>query len=122
VSELQFVYRVTAKSAWRQAQLLGHIPPSPLDERDGFIHLSSVETMLETARRYFQPEEEPLIVELSAEELEGSLHWEVVATRGGQRFPHLYAPSIPLSAVTGLISLRLERAQLQLGARTPYPA
>ena len=122
MSELRFVYRVIPKSDWEQSLHLGHIPPSPLDERDGFIHLSSCETMLETARRYFQPEDEPLIVELSTQDFEGSLHWEEVSTRGGQRFPHLYAPSISLNAVTGLIHLRLEGGKLHIGERTPYPA
>ena len=115
-------YRVITQAAWRLAEREGHVSPSPLDQRDGFIHLSTSETMLETARLYFAVDDAPLILELSTEALGPALRWEAVAARGGQRFPHLYAPRLPLSALVALIELKVEGGQLSLGERVAYSA
>lgn len=108
------IFRVITAEAWHIAQARGVILPSPLDERDGFIHLSTKESTLETARRYFTPQGKPIILELSPDLLSGSLRWEEVATRGYQLFPHLYSPSIPLNAVISLTELTIQEGQLHL--------
>lgn len=99
------IYRVVSREDWEQAQALGHVPRSGADDRDGFVHLSTLETVLQTANLYFDVSEEPRVLKIDAALLGDDLKWESVASRGGARFPHLYAPGIPLSTVQAAIIL-----------------
>ena len=100
-----FLYRVVSLEDWEQAQRLGRVPRCGSDERDGFVHLSTEETFIETANLYFEISESPLALEIDPEHLGNDLKWERVASRGGVAFPHLYSEGIPLSAVRAVISL-----------------
>ena len=117
----QAVYRVISGEDWEIAQRTGVVPRCGADERDGFVHLSTADTMLETANLYFEPAEAPLIVEVLTRQLGAALRWEEVASRGGERFPHLYAPGIPYHAITAYIALEVHAdgvGGFTLGARS----
>ena len=114
------VFRVLTAAQWRDAREEGHIAMSPLDERDGFVHLSTAETTLETADRYFQPSMEPVLVEMDAAAFGEDLRWELVASRNNEVFPHLYAPGIPLSAVSAVIELVVTDSGFKLGERRSH--
>jgi uncharacterized protein (DUF952 family) len=86
------IYRIVPKKVWTEAQ--EDIPLAPIDVQDGYIHLSSKETVLETANLYFTVEQEPIVLCFEEAELGGALRWEKVDVRGGALFPHLYAPSL----------------------------
>jgi uncharacterized protein (DUF952 family) len=111
------VFRVLTAEEWVTAQAVGRIPMSSLDERDGFVHLSSAVTMLETADRYFDASVKPVLVELDVAILGSNLRWEVVASRNNQVFPHLYAPGIPLAAIRAVISLEATAQGFVMGSR-----
>ena len=114
------VYRVISKEDWETAQRTGIVPRCGADERDGFVHLSTSDTMLETANLYFQPEEAPLIVEVLTQALGEALLWELVVSRGNQHFPHLYAEGIHCEAISALIELELDSNEgrtFKLGTR-----
>jgi uncharacterized protein (DUF952 family) len=66
---------------------------SPVDLADGFIHFSSASQAAETARRHFQGAQDQVVLKLQAESLGAALVWE--PSRGGDLFPHLYAPLDP---------------------------
>ena len=99
------LYRVVSLEDWEQAQRFGRVPRCGADDRDGFVHLSTVETFIETANLYFEIAEAPLALEIDPKLLGDALKWEAVASRGGVSFPHLYSEGIPLSAVRAVISL-----------------
>ena len=99
------LYRVVSLEDWEQAQKLGRVPRCGADARDGFAHLSTEETFLETANLYFEISEAPLALVIDPELLGNDLKWQRVASRGGAAFPHLYSEGIPLSAVRAVISL-----------------
>ena len=103
------LYRVVSLEDWEQAQRLGRVPRCGSDERDGFVHLSTEETFIETANLYFEISEAPLALEIDPEHLGNDLKWERVASRGDVAFPHLYTEGIPLSAVRAVISLDYDR-------------
>ena len=100
-----YIYRVVSLEDWEQAQKLGRVPRCGADDRDGFVHLSTETTMLETANLYFETSESPLALEIDPKLLGDDLKWEAVESRGGQAFPHLYAEGIPLPAVRAAIVL-----------------
>ena len=118
-----FVYRLVTGDDWARALESGAIPLAPIDEADGYIHLSPPEQFLETARLYFQGHPALFAVELEAKALGEALRWEEVPSRGGRLFPHLYAAELPLSAAVARLALEpLDGGGFRISGRHPYPA
>ncbi len=82
--------RIVTEKDWSKTKSQGSVPLNNLDEKDGFIHLSTVEQVLETLHRYFREEQKPVILILKEARLQDSLKWEIVPNRNSQLFPHLY--------------------------------
>lgn len=83
------IYKILGEEDWRAATRTGVVPPADVDRRDGYIHLSAEDQVLETARLYFAGRNDLIAVEFQAAEFGDALRWE--ASRGGALFPHLYA-------------------------------
>ena len=77
----QAVYRVISGEDWEIAQRTGVVPRCGADQRDGFVHLSTADTMLETANLYFEPVEAPLIIEVLTSRLGDALQWVLSRSR-----------------------------------------
>jgi uncharacterized protein (DUF952 family) len=90
------IYKICERAAWRLAERTGIYPGSDADSRDGFIHFSSAAQLAETAAKHFAGQRDLQLLAVDAEALGPALKWEV--SRGGDRFPHLYA-ALPLTAV-----------------------
>ena len=71
------------------AGLAGRFGGSPVDLQDGFTHLSAAHQVRETAARHFSGQEGLVLVAFREEDLP-ALKWE--PSRGGDLFPHAYAP------------------------------
>lgn len=87
---MTLIYKIVPEALWREAELAGSFTGAPIDLADGFIHFSTAAQMRETAAKYFAGEEGLLLAAIDAEALGEALRYEV--SRGGDRFPHLYAP------------------------------
>ncbi len=73
------------------------MPPAPIDEQDGFIHLSTGAQLRETAQKHFANQTELTLIVVDSDALGAdTLRWEV--SRGGALFPHVHGV-LPLSAV-----------------------
>ncbi|MCB2111983.1 MAG: DUF952 domain-containing protein [Parvularculaceae bacterium] len=83
------IYKILSLADWRGALESGLVPPADIDRRDGFIHLSAEDQVLETARLHFAGREDLVAAEFCAEDFGDHLKWE--ASRGGALFPHLFA-------------------------------
>lgn len=81
-------YKLLSEADWAAAQTTG-ITASAVDLADGYVHLSTAEQVRETARRYFAGEGRVRLLRFELAGL-GDIRWE--ASRGGDRFPHLYGP------------------------------
>jgi uncharacterized protein (DUF952 family) len=79
------------------------VPPAPIDVIDCYIHLSTEEQALETARRHFAGRDDLVAVAFDAKDFGDALKWE--ASRGGALFPHLYA-DLPAARAVGARRLR----------------
>lgn len=90
------IYKIVPASLWEEAERAGRFEGAPVDEADGFIHLSTAEQVRETARRHFAGQGGLLLVTVDADALGDALRFE--PSRGGDLFPHLYGP-MPLAAV-----------------------
>jgi uncharacterized protein (DUF952 family) len=93
---MPLIYKICPEALWRQAERAGLFAGAPVDRQDGFIHFSTAAQVGETAARHFAGQPGLLLIAVDAEALGAALRHEV--SRGGDRFPHLYAP-LPMSAV-----------------------
>lgn len=90
----RFIYKILTNAQWdsfcAQKQFLG----APVDLADGYIHFSHAQQLAETLEKHFGDHEVLMIARCSPESFgpDGStaLKWEI--SRGGELFPHLYAP------------------------------
>ncbi|MFZ5618013.1 MAG: DUF952 domain-containing protein [Pseudomonadota bacterium] len=90
------LYKIMSADDWAEAQRAGKVAPAPVDVRDGYIHLSTEDQVLETARLHFAGRTDLVAAEFAAEDFGAALKWE--ASRGGALFPHLYADLLAAKA------------------------
>ena len=84
------IYKILPRWEWEAALAERRFDGSAVDRQDGFIHFSTAAQAQETARRHFAGQEDLVVLAVEADDLGHALRWEV--SRGGDRFPHLYAP------------------------------
>ena len=90
------LYKICDSEHWRAAERIGALRGAGADARDGFIHLSSVTQVRETAARHYPGVANLMLLAVDADAVSGVLRWE--PARGGELFPHLYG-ELPLTAV-----------------------
>jgi len=99
------IYKICSRADWDACQRDGRLPWAPVDREDGFVHLSAAHQIGGTAAKHFVDRPDLVLLEVDPERLPAdALRWEV--SRGGDRFPHLYA-DLPVTAV-----VRVEPAPL----------
>lgn len=100
----RLVYKIAPRMLWEAAEATGVFAGASIDFEDGFIHLSSGAQVKETARLYFAGRTDLLLIAVDTAAVGEALKWE--ASRGGDLFPHLYAP-LEFSAVEFVVPLPL---------------
>lgn len=84
------VYKILRSAEWTAFEASGVTDGAPVDLADGYIHLSTASQAPETAAKHFAGGEGLWLLAVATDGLGGDLRWE--PSRGGQLFPHLYAP------------------------------
>ena len=84
------IYKICDREEWDTALAQGEFVGSAVDRRDGYIHFSTAPQLRETARCHFAGRHGLVLLSVAAEALGDDLRWE--KSRGGDLFPHLYAP------------------------------
>lgn len=82
------VYKLLTEDDWRAAEAAGHTSTA-IDVADGYVHLSTRAQLPETAARHFAGKGRVKLLKFESATL-SPLKWET--SRGGDLFPHLYAP------------------------------
>jgi uncharacterized protein (DUF952 family) len=90
------IYKICERAQWRAAEAAGQFRGSAADERDGFIHFSTMAQLSETASKHFAKASDLMLIAVDSAALGVELKWE--RSRGGDLFPHLYT-ALPLNAV-----------------------
>jgi uncharacterized protein (DUF952 family) len=98
------IYKICPAELWREAVRTGVFHGSPVDRRDGYIHFSTPEQVVETAEKHFARQGDLMLVAVDALALGEHLVWE--PSRGGALFPHLYG-DLALGAVSWVVPLPL---------------
>ncbi len=108
------IYKIMSIDDWTAARRTGKFPAAPIDLKDGYIHLSAEDQVLETARLHFAGRDDLVAPAFSAGDFGDALKWE--ASRGGALFPHLYG-ELPVSkAVSARRLRRLTDGGFEFGA------
>ena len=99
----RFLYHLARRADWQSAEPSGLYQGSADDKRDGFLHFSTAEQVVESAARHRTGEADVLLVVVPEAAVE-SWRWE--PARSGALFPHLYG-ALPLKAVVAIHELPL---------------
>lgn len=84
-----FLYRLVTVDEWRAAQESGTVPLREIDERDGYVHLSTKTQVIETANLHFADADNLLALEIRFDAIAANIRFELAPKRG-EAFPHLY--------------------------------
>ncbi|MFN3958427.1 MAG: DUF952 domain-containing protein [Parvularculaceae bacterium] len=98
------VMKIMGEADFAASKAGGFVVPAAVDRADGFIHLSTEEQALETARLHFAGRDDLVCIAFDAGVLGAALRWE--ASRGGALFPHYYGA---LSMALAVKAVRLAR-------------
>ena len=90
------IYKILPRAEWAAAKAAGVFEGSAVDRADGYIHFSTAAQAPETARKWFAGQADLVVLDVEGDDLGDALRWE--PSRGGELFPHLYAP-LPASRV-----------------------
>ena len=102
-------YKIVDAAEWRAAVAEGRYDGAPVDMSDGYIHMSADAQLAETSRRHFAGRKDLLLLTVNLSRFGDALIWE--PSRGGDLFPHLYAP-LPVAAITASRAMsRCSRAE-----------
>jgi len=87
-------YKILPLTLW--AGMRDSVPLVRVDGEDGYMHMSTAQTVQETARKHFSGHTNLVLLEIDLS-LVHDLRWE--SGRGGHLFPHAYG-AVPINAVT----------------------
>ncbi|MFE8584323.1 DUF952 domain-containing protein [Sphingomonas sp. NCPPB 2930] len=96
MSQPATAYKVLTADQMAALEQEGVFKGAPVDLADGYIHLSTAAQLTETVDKHFAGQDDLHIAAVDLAAMGGAVKWE--ESRGGQLFPHLYAP-LPLTAV-----------------------
>ncbi|ACT58596.1 DUF952 domain-containing protein [Hirschia baltica] len=87
IMENRLLFKILDATAW-QAAIAGELVQAPVDIADGYVHFSTAFQVQETLDKWFQGEEEAVLIAFDANAFGDQLKWEV--SRGNDKFPHVY--------------------------------
>ena len=90
-------YKVLTADQMAALERDGTFAGAPVDLEDGYVHLSTADQLAETIDKHFAEQGDLHIVAVDLAAYADRLRWE--PSRGGQLFPHLYAPLLLEAAV-----------------------
>jgi uncharacterized protein (DUF952 family) len=90
-------YKVLSTAELEALERDGTFAGAEVDLADGYIHLSTAEQLTETVDKHFAGRDDLTVVAVDLAAYDESIRWE--QSRGGQLFPHLYAPLLLETAI-----------------------
>lgn len=99
-----FVYRLVTPDELQMAKGDGVLPLRPVDEKDGYIHLSIRQQLCETANLHFANHDRLYGVGFRPSDLAPHFGWHEAPKRGAD-FPHSFHP-LAFSKQDHLLTLR----------------
>jgi uncharacterized protein (DUF952 family) len=92
------IYHMCPVETWEEAVAAGRYDGTADDRRDGFIHFSTGDQIVESARRHRAGQTGLVLIAVESACLGDRLRWE--RSRGAALFPHLHGPLFPTEATS----------------------
>jgi len=89
----EMIYHMCRADEWEAAVASGSYAGSSQDKADGFIHFSTADQIVESARRHRAGQDGLLLLAVDPAILGDRLKWE--PSRAGALFPHVYGTISP---------------------------
>jgi len=105
MNDVSVIYKICSRQEWDEATSVGLFLGSAVDLKDGFIHFSAPHQTRETAAKHFAGQSDLVLISIETSQHGDQLRWE--ESRGGDLFPHLYAP-LPTASATSVVELPLD--------------
>ena len=86
----QLIFKICDHAEWAAAEQAGVYHGSDHDLADGFIHFSTASQLPGTLAKHYTGRDGLVLIAFDAAAFGDELKWE--PARGGELFPHLYAP------------------------------
>jgi uncharacterized protein (DUF952 family) len=86
----KLIFKICERTEWAAADAAGVYHGSEHDRADGFIHFSTASQLPGTLAKHYGGRDNLLLIAFDAAAFGEALKWE--PARGGDLFPHLYAP------------------------------
>jgi uncharacterized protein (DUF952 family) len=83
-------YKVLFQGEWEVLERDRAFNGAQVDLFDGYIHLSTAAQLAETLDKHFAGRDDLVVLAVDLDAAGEAVRWE--PSRGGQLFPHLYAP------------------------------
>ncbi|WP_127144911.1 DUF952 domain-containing protein [Pelagibacterium montanilacus] len=90
------IYKIATRTEWDRARAHGALEGTAADRADGYIHFSTLAQLKPTLDKHYRGQSDLVLAVVDPGRLGTALRWE--PARGGDLFPHLYAP-MPMGAV-----------------------
>ena len=84
------IFKIVHRAEWNEAVGAGRYDGSAKDREDGFLHFSTAKQLMGTLEKHYSGADDLVLVAVEDDTLGPALKWET--SRGGELFPHLYAP------------------------------
>ena len=98
----QHIVHITTRQEWEAAQASGEYRPAAF-ERDGFVHCSTPDQVLEVANSYYRGQTGLVLLRIEPRRLKAEVCYENL-DGGKLLFPHVYGP-IEVAAVDAVLDL-----------------
>lgn len=92
----QTLFKIMTVELFEKSKGESFVARMPIDEDDGYIHLSDRDQLEETLRLYFAGKGPHMLLAVAEDLIEDEVRYE--ASRGGQLFAHIYG-QLPQAAV-----------------------
>lgn len=93
---INMIYHITVKEVLETIRTSGVYRPHSFD-KDGFIHCSRKDQVIEVANRYYSGQKDLVLLEINDTLFNSTIVYENLEG-GSELFPHVYSP-IPISAI-----------------------
>ncbi|EJR54971.1 hypothetical protein IIM_01911 [Bacillus cereus VD107] len=104
------ITKVITKRNWEIAKTTGEINEASLKE-EGFIHCSLLNQALKVAQKYFNHEEDVLLLTIDPSLVKAEIKYELASN--GQEYPHVYG-AINVKAIVEVVSFSKEKGEFIL--------
>lgn len=83
------IYKVVGFEEWDRALEIGEFSGAEIDLQDGYIHFSTAQQTRETVAKHFVGRNDLMLIAVATKPM--ARHYKMEVSRGGAKFPHLYA-------------------------------